>query len=166
MVSSSEMARKREKKQPRAKNAEKSVVGIIRAVRQRHDTGCAIACAAMLAGVSYDEALRAIHGRKKPRKKSATIPKVRKGLKQLGVKTEETGRFMQLKRPAMMMFEWPCAPGLHHCVVYDPSFGGRIIDPAGDAEWYRGRDYYLRAWRRSGRMSVAVTQPRKRGGAR
>ena len=177
-----EMAQKRKKTQPAAKKAKKTTQvrkygdtcsdtkRVIRAVYQKHNTGCAVACAAMLAGVSYKKALEAIHGKKNaPRQKSATIAKMRKGLQQLGVKTRETGRFMQLKQPAIMMFEWPQEPGLHHCIVYDPAFGGRFVDPAGEPWWCQSgsmQDFYLRAWRRSGRMSVAVVPPHERGKAR
>ncbi len=123
-------------------------------VMQEHDTGCAVACAAMVAGVSYKKALKAIHGTVRVSNKSATIAKMSKGLRALGVATKKTGRFMQLKKPAIMMFEWPFWPGVHHCVVYDPSNGGRILDPS--SEGY-DRAYYLRQWRRSGRPTLTVT---------
>jgi ABC-type bacteriocin/lantibiotic exporter with double-glycine peptidase domain len=58
----------------------------VRRIVQTDNTGCGIACLAMLAGVSYAEARRAVFGRYHPGDCSTSTGELRRGLRKLGIR--------------------------------------------------------------------------------
>lgn len=131
---------------------------VIRRIEQEHCTGCAVACVATVAGVSYRQAVKAAFGKPVVRHGlELTFDDMARALRKLGLSCRMGTDFRQRKLPAIMMFEW-WSTGDYHCLVWDPAFGGRIIDPG-----YRnlGNDFYWDHWKRSGREALVVTGLRR-----
>lgn len=119
--------------------------------KQQVSSGCAIACVAMIADVSYKEARKAVLGTSRGGH-YASFDQCIKGLKKLGILGKRSNSYNK-NTPAILMFSWSYAPDVHHCVVYDPAFGGRFIDPAGSHD---GSRFYLQRWRRSGKETLVI----------
>lgn len=127
---------------------------IIRRVEQRHGTGCAVAAVAMVTGVTYDKAVRAAFGRNKDRNLELDFDQITRAVRRLGLTCRMGADFRVKKLPAILMFEW-WSTGDFHCVVWDPAFGGRFVDPGYNRTL--GQDFYLEHWRRNGRESLVIT---------
>jgi len=129
---------------------------IIRRVEQIHGSGCAVACVAMVTGVSYTKAALAVKG-KRTGDLAAYWSEMARGIRDLGYSCRMGTDFRAKKLPAILMFRWFTSDD-YHCVVYDPAFGGRFFDPglAG-----MGSQFYMEHWRRNGRESLVVTGVRK-----
>lgn len=125
----------------------------IRRVEQLHGTGCAVACVAMVTGASYTKAALHVKG-KRTGDLSAYFSEMARGIRALGFTCRMGPDFREKKCPGILMFEW-WTTGDFHCVVYDPRFGGRFVDPGYDRTL--GPDFYLEHWRRNGRESLIVT---------
>lgn len=130
---------------------------IIRKVEQRHCSGCAVAAVAMVTGVPYDRAITAAFGRRKDRNLELDFDQMMRAVRRLGFSCRMGTDWRAKKLPAILMFEW-WSTGDYHCVVYDPAFGGRFVDPGYDRNL--GADFYLEHWRRNGRQSLVVTGAR------
>lgn len=126
----------------------------IRRVEQLQDTGCAVACVAMVAGVSYTRAALHVKGRRHG-DLSAYFTEMARGLRSMGFTCRMGIDFRRTRRRAILMFEWRCCPGDYHCVVWDPSFGGRFVDPGYDRSLTH--QFYIDSWRRSGSQSLIIT---------
>ena len=126
---------------------------LIRRVEQIHGSGCAVACVAMVTGVSYTKAALHVKGRRTG-DLSAYFTEMARGVRSLGFTCRMGTDWRQKKLPAILMFEW-WSTGDYHCVVYDPAFGGRFVDPGYDRTL--GPDFYMEHWRRNGRQSLVVT---------
>ena len=114
----------------------------MRAVRQKHKTGCGVAAVAMVAGVKYDDALKAVHPNYLKKKKYGTNwVQLREALLRLKVKY---GDFKRTKTPVSQLAtaaKKACIVGVaertrvnkyHYLVisktgkVYDPYFGKSV----------------------------------------
>ena len=98
-----------------------------------HDSGCFIACAAMLLGTSYDEALKLIH----PERVIARYDKVgltpeesilRLSAFGLNPNARPLRQLRNLRRTALIYIRWRIQPELMHAIVYDAS-RKRFLDP-------------------------------------
>ena len=128
----------------------------IRRVEQLHDTGCAVACVAMVTGISYTKAALHVKGRRSGNL-AAYWSEMMSGVRALGYTCRMGTDFRAKKLPAILMFRWFNSDD-YHCVVYDPEFGGRFFDPSAAA---MGSQFYMEHWRRNGRESLVVTGLRK-----
>lgn len=135
-------------------------------VAQPVETGCAIACVAMVTGVPFDRVAREVHGPwwKRKRDVSAYLSDLVPAVRRLGFTCRLARDFREKRLRAILLFEWPWSPGDFHCVVWDPfasssSSGGRVIDPG--LTWPEPTRFYLREWRRGGSRSLVVA-PRRR----
>lgn len=142
----------------------------IRHITQRYSTDCTVTCVAMVAGVSWQRAVSATFGQRRARQKVShddmciDFVQARDALKRLGVRcrlnvelalgyTLDSFRGpLRLRRPAILMFEWGRTREFH-CVVYDPTSGGRFLDPGGDDE---GRRFYINEWHRNSCEALVV----------
>ena len=99
---------------------------------QKHVDGCVIACFAMVMGVSYDKALKAVHPKRKKGKKIDGIPFVNliKILNKLHIHIAVypfSRNILKIQRPAILLMnqqgcDWS------HVVVWDPE-SKKILDP-------------------------------------
>lgn len=128
---------------------------IIRRVKQPVSTGCAVACVAMVAGVSFDKAARAVK-RRTTGDLCASFAEMMQALRHMGFTCRMGSDFRARGQRAILMFEWDWAPEVYHCLVWDPAFGGRLVEPDGLIS-KMDYDYYWRLWRRSGREALVVT---------
>ncbi len=141
----------------------------VRWVNQRDYTGCAVACIAIVTGTTYSEAKRAsrfVTGRQPRGELHLTFPQIASTIRRLGFRCRYGTDFMEEKQRTILMFDWPApyGPGTH-CVVWDPSFGGRFVDPGyrnlfspswSDSDPRKG-DFYLDCWRECGQESLMIT---------
>ena len=128
---------------------------VIRRIEQEHCTGCAVACVAMVAGIPYAKAVKVAFGKSVVRHGlELTFDDMARSLRKLGFSCRMGTDFRAKKLPAIMMFEW-WSTGDHHCLVWDPAFGGRIVDPGYSRSL--GNDFYWDHWKRSGREALVVT---------
>jgi len=130
----------------------------INVVLQQHDNGCAVACVAMVTGVSYADAFKAAFGPRSRRsvRLELTLSQVAGAIRSLGFRCRHGSDWLSGAFPAVLMFEWDhdiMPPGTFHCVAYDP-FRRRVVDPGG-TDFSQAR--YRRMWNESGRMSLVVT---------
>lgn len=80
---------------------------IIRRIEQEHCTGCAVACVATVAGVSYKQAVKAAFGKPVVRHGlELTFNDMARTLRKLGLSCRMGTDFRQRKLPAITMFEW------------------------------------------------------------
>lgn len=122
-------------------------------IAQLHDTGCAVACVATVAGVSYTKAALHVKGRRHGNL-AAYWSEMQRGLRALGFRCRMGTDFRAKGLPAILMFEWASSPGDFHCVVWDPEVR-LFIDPAHVRSL--GPEFYLERWRKNGRESLVVT---------
>jgi hypothetical protein len=120
----------------------------MRAVKQKHPTGCGVAAVAMAAGVKYDDAMRAVHpNHQQKRVFGCKWNDVRRGLRKFGIKHEPLRRLkvnMNALAFAAKTTKTACIVGVaektrvkdwHYLVisktgkVYDPYYG-KSVDPA------------------------------------
>jgi hypothetical protein len=103
----------------------------IRRVFQKHDHGCGIACVAMLAGCSYDEARVAIFG--DTAIDATSLEDLQLALSYFGLQPADRAipfweaRYNQLSQPALLITN-PDQHGNWHATVWDPG-RRRILDP-------------------------------------
>lgn len=106
-------------------------------VEQIHNSGCFIACVAMLLNKSYNQALKLIHPKKYHRyvdnrwKRVGLEPeKAIKKLPRLGLKVTRTNinRIRKLEKNALILVRWNYDPTLLHGLVYDHK-RKTILDP-------------------------------------
>lgn len=120
-------------------------------VRQQHFTGCAIACVAMVAGRTYDEA-HALSGKRGKGDKSLWEHEIVGLLRTFGIRSRFVEGHVLNRRPAILMFDWVMSSGTH-CVVWDPR-KVHFIDPDhGEQEELVESEL----WIRSGRCAVLCT---------
>lgn len=125
----------------------------IKRIEQLSSTGCAVACVAMATGVSYTKAALHVKG-KRTGDLSAYFSEMARGIRSLGFTCRMGADWHAKHQRAILMFEW-WSTGDFHCVVFDPAFGGRFVDPGYDRSL--GPDFYLNHWRRNGRQSLIIT---------
>lgn len=99
---------------------------------QKHVNGCAVACFAMVTGMSYDKALKLIHPKRKAREKidGVLFSDLVKILNKMHIKIavySSSKNILQIKRPSILLMnqrdcDWS------HVVVWDPETK-RILDP-------------------------------------
>jgi ABC-type bacteriocin/lantibiotic exporter with double-glycine peptidase domain len=114
-------------------------------IRQSRGDNCGIACVAMIAKVSIDEALTACRRHIYPfDNHTATLFQLNMGLRLLGFKTRISRNSNNLmgKYPSLMPFQWHY--GAYHCVVWDPDRAD-FLDPAYDGCY--SSNFYRRKWR-------------------
>jgi len=104
----------------------------MRYVRQRTDTECGIACIAMLADVSYEDARQALFGPKHKGKGRTQKDQMRKALTGFGVITTKRlircARQPTLKRDALVRANVAPKSGNWHWAVWDAR-RQRFLDP-------------------------------------
>lgn len=122
---------------------------------QQPPSGCAIACVAMVAGVSYDEAFLAVHDSWNAHPE-ASYKDIIAGLRKLGFSSRLATDFRrQSKRPAILVFEWRgLSRGVYHSVVWD-HHSKRFVDPGYKRPL--GEKFYMDHWRKSERVAVMLT---------
>lgn len=126
----------------------------IRHVVQRHELGCAVACVAMVTGVSYGRALEAAHRPLPvdPKKVSLNLSEAARAVRRLGQRCTIQRGFFRKNLPAILVFEWGewGAPGDLHAIVWDPRFGGRLVDPGSSRHRQSYTpEFYMDRWRAS-----------------
>ncbi len=105
-----------------------------RHVFQYHNSGCFVACVAMLLGKSYKQALKLIHPDKNPNTfwETISMPPEQsiERLPLLGIqtKTAKTRTIRHLRRDALLLIRWRVQPTLMHAVVYDAKHK-KLLDP-------------------------------------
>lgn len=111
-------------------------------IRQKHKNGCAVACVAMIAKLSYDEALKLVHPFRKPKQHTTT------GLDQLIHVLDkmhlypllrEKMKISSIKNVAILVVN--CGTSKrpwYHAVVWDPD-SKKIVDPYRKKPWPRQR---------------------------
>lgn len=113
---------------------------MISRIRQKHKNGCAVACVAMVAVLSYDEALKLTHPFRKPRQHTTTdLDKLIHVLEKLhlGPIIQEKRKISSIKKTAILAIN--CGSSKrpwYHAVVWDPE-SKKIIDPDGKKPWPR-----------------------------
>lgn len=145
-----------------------SLPSVVR-INQRHWTGCAIAAIASVVGVSYEkvEARARWLGLIKRRPKSIDLfdfgsrsidysiyfKDFLKVIRSFGVKAVRRQGFDFSNHRAILVCKNDVAS--YHCVVWDPAFGGRFVDPA----WLEPdpRRTYISQWRRAGKETFIIT---------
>lgn len=107
-------------------------------VRQLHESGCVPASIAMIAGISYSEALTYFHPRHNWEKQGSNLPRIQKILDKLGYATIVTGKrdLTKLKTNALITISHEAygpPPHNHHALVWDCR-KQRVLDPY-PAKW-------------------------------
>lgn len=92
-------------------------------IRQKHKQGCASACLAMIANLSYEDALTLIHPSRKPKTRVTTnLIRLSEVLKDLNLKFRVNLDFPL--NPAIVVIKGSTD---QHAVIWD---GNKILDPA------------------------------------
>jgi hypothetical protein len=132
--------------------------------------GCGLACVAMIAGVSYDEAKAMVKSRPKRSGNCTSYVDLRFGLDSYGVAYEMNGRrafrftdWSALPDRAIVAVECePQRPAYWHWVVFDRVDGaGFVLDPARRRVVRRG----INNIRGRGYMTILAGRPRRAGSA-
>ena len=119
-----------------------------RHVQQDHESGCFVACVAMILKVPYWQAVRIIHPHINVNSCAYSLHNLClpleesiKRLTRLGVrlKPARTRKLGSLSRDALLIIRWAMEPSRMHAVIYDHN-KNRILDPAG-------RIYPLSEWK-------------------
>ncbi len=125
-------------------------------VRQRDIDGCGVACVAMMACVTYDEAWRACFPRRGGRghRNEVDGQEMIKALARLGYKAYLSDTFKEHNAPAILVYSYdPLRPSPYctHCVVWDPAVE-RLMDPGDDTTYVHSydQDEQLRLWQATG----------------
>ncbi len=131
----------------------------IRRIRQKHNRGCACAAIATIIGVNYDTVMKKAFGNywiyePNPSLYTTDIMKI---IRYFGFSVKKTNEFNFDKRRAIIVLDlssrWE--PNIFHCIIWDPSFGGRFIDPAWKEP--EDRQYYKRMWRKANKETLIVS---------
>lgn len=130
----------------------------IRRVEQKHIQGCAIAAIASVVGSTYDHVMKKAFGERyyliyDP---SLYTNKIIKLIRSFGLSVRKAKDFNK-KLPAILMLNLHDGMGgdIFHCIVWDPAFGGRFIDPGWSEP--ESRRYYYRTWNRGNRETLVIT---------
>jgi hypothetical protein len=106
----------------------------LRHVKQLHGTGCGAACVAIIARVSYSEALEVMFPDQK-RGFYSTYSDIRRSLVQFGVASEPIARrctrFQRIAHLAVVGCRYRAVTETWHWIVYDPE-GWTLFDPIRD----------------------------------
>jgi hypothetical protein len=128
---------------------------IMKRVIQLDDDGCAVACAAIVAGVSYEKARRTSR-RIFPslRTNHLDADQMRRLLAEFGVRAR-CAPYVSLSQriPAILLLKWEYMR-VYHNIVWDPR-NERFIDPDPDP-LNSDAGYYVRRWRASGGASLQI----------
>jgi hypothetical protein len=122
-------------------------------VSQQSDTGCFIACVAMLLGITYRQAFRLLHPDQDPETtyrhgflEMSMEETAHRHLRGLGFRTR-TSKYKKFRtfqnrvqKHAIMIIRWAFAPTLCHCVLFDAE-AKQFVDPSGG---YVPSDWTLR----------------------
>lgn len=137
----------------------------IQRMEQRDDHGCAIACVAMVCGISYERAKQEFF----PRERAETLAddkrlmmngeQMMRVIRKLGYSCVARSGFKEHKLPSIVVFDWKTPNSGTHAVVWDP-FRECFLDPGYD--WPLSSKRYMQNWRRSNYASVIVTGKKKR----
>lgn len=130
---------------------------------QGDDHGCAIACVAMICGLTYERCRAEFFPRRTKFKDDKTMmvnaDQMMRVIRRLGYSCIHVdGSFKQHKLPAIVLFDWRTVPESTHAVVWDP-FRSTFLDPGYD--WPMSSELYMKNWRRSNYASIVVTGRRK-----
>lgn len=108
---------------------------MIKKVLQKHKNGCAVASIAMLAGISYEEAIKALHPNRKPYEKiSANLFAIAAALSRLNIGIDfktpwsKTLNIKDIDKPALLCIDLSDKARHNHAVVWDPETQ-KIINP-------------------------------------
>lgn len=130
----------------------------IRRVEQKHVHGCAVAAIASVVGVSYEAVMRKAFGPYHYRVYNPGLytTNIIKLIRSFGLKVRKTNS-LNKKLPAILMLNLRDGIGgdLFHCVVWDPAFGGRFVDPGWSEP--EDRKYYYRTWNQGKRETLVIT---------
>lgn len=122
-------------------------------IRQKHRTGCCVASLAMLLGISYEDALKALHPNRKPHQKvSGRMNTIAKALNRLGIEVKihnnisnlmfNIGEHIDIKsltKPALLCIYMVDVHTDNHAVVWDPKTR-KVLDPGRTKN--RSVEYY------------------------
>lgn len=126
-------------------------------VAQSRMDGCGIACLAMITGLSYRAAARAVFGAKRSSRHVVDIDQLSRALKKLGYRTKPTRSFRHKNAHAVILgfwwTPWNPLPYEGHFVVYYPK-RDEFLDP--DPIPWATRERIVRLWRMSGCETLVV----------
>lgn len=133
----------------------------IKHVRQGDENGCAIACIAIIAGLTYERARAETFPKRRTFRDNKSLhvddDRMSSTFRRLGFHVNHSATFRDHKRPAVLVFEWE--PGMpssdRHAVVWDP-FSERFLDP-GYGPNFHNTDRYLTLWQKTGYRATIVT---------
>lgn len=134
----------------------------IQHVLQQHGDGCGVACLAMVAGISYDEALRIVFRRPAEAVSDRMIDdeKIIRALRRRGYKVRRMrGDFRKLRRPVIVGILWEGqVPNNNegHFVVWCP-VTRKFVDPAYPTP-FNGH-VYVNGWRRARSSALVISPP-------
>jgi hypothetical protein len=111
-------------------------------IRQKHKNGCVVASLAMLLNIKYDDALRKLHPKRKPRQRvTGTAELIAKAFNRMKIPVAfhnnlihlafDTGKCINIRdinNPAIICIWLQDVAGANHAVVWDPE-QQKIIDP-------------------------------------
>lgn len=113
-------------------------------IRQRYNNDCAIACIAMMAGISYKRALKLTNPNRWPFQKIKTPEwdEIRQTLLNLGLRMGEwewqTVKLSEITSPSMIVVQF--SDLLTHAVVWDPTTQ-QIFDPSNVLNTFYNKYY-------------------------
>lgn len=136
----------------------------IRRIEQGDDHGCAIACTAMVCGISYDRAKQEFfphsHAEFLRDDKNLHVDHKRmmSVIRRLGYTCTFEENFMSYKLPSIVMFDWGFSPGTH-AIVWEP-WRECFLDPGYD--WPMNNKTYMKFFEKKKYGSVILTGRKKR----
>lgn len=143
---------------------------IIKHISQKHTHGCAIASMAIVMGMDYDLVMKKSFPNWKdfyyfqdlglpdnncrPALYTSQMIKV---IRSCGFSVKKSYGFDFGKQRAILFIDlsWGSAQDTFHCIVYDPAFGGRLIDPAFRQS--EGKRYYMERWKKANKETLIIT---------
>lgn len=138
----------------------------VRYVRQIDPCGCAIAAIASTIGNTYydvkERANKLLKNNRMYNECNPTLctPHMFKIIRSFGYSVNKTNNLNRKKRSILTLRlsgRWHgCGDDLYHCIVWDPAFGGRFIDPASDIP--EDRNYYRRQWYRADKETLIISE--------
>lgn len=132
----------------------------LKRVFQRNNTSCACACIAMVAGVEYGTVMRYAFGKNWAHEYDHSLysAKIINIIKHFGLGVKRLKNFCFKKRGILVLdlsdYRTDLVP-VYHCIVWDPMFGGRVLDPG--CYWPEDRKYYISRWKKADRETFVIS---------
>lgn len=136
----------------------------VRYVKQLDVQGCACAAIASVVGVTYHDVVertKKLLGNRfckdYPDLHTKSMIKV---IRSFGFSVKKTTKFNRKKDRAILALKFSGRwyndnQDSYHCIVWDPAFGGRIIDPAWEIP--EERNWYRRMWYKANKETLIIS---------